>query len=510
MAVSLRTSVRGCQSALMRPSIFVSSVRIRRFATFSHRGEQHDPRIKATISPNYKGTGIVLLALSVLGISTYMTTEAQSIPGEVVKHFFFNAKVDTARKAVEKILKRIDTMRQSAMTEGFTQMSQQQTEFFNNIELQLQNFAALYERSLDYTVETMGREASSQLAQIDTMVHDWSELIANPDVKKIAQQYQALVSNFALVSDIPKVVAFYPTFVSPHLTDHHIIIECVGAFPPVSSPEMEPKLILHNNTYPLSENRGGILCFYVPYSDAFPSGNSSLCNYTVQIPHLQKGWFCNSVKDYQYKGSIRVLPESPGKIVLQYAHVETSFETKEISSLSHKQTSRPYGFNRDAIDIPYQLTTEPGWKIKPGTSKFIVHENKGDKKKSSWKLGQETPDRVTWHVSTHKYSPAKHCDKITFTIAAIVERAITNTTTKEKEVDLKWGDSMVIGVAGDRSTITFKAFDGTTQVLVPNTRSKYVEFINRGGRTILSVKSPEEISYFNFHKLEVSNNEKKT
>jgi hypothetical protein len=69
---------------------------------------------------------------------------------------------------------------------------------------------------------------------------------------------------------------------------------------------------------------------------------------------------------------------------------------------------------------------------------------------------------------------------------------------------------MVIGVAGDRSTITFKAFDGTTQVLVPNTRSKYVEFINRGGRTILSVKSPEEICYFNFHKLEVSNNEKKT
>jgi hypothetical protein len=495
----------------MRPSIFDSSVRIRRFATFSHRGEQHDPRIKATISPNYKGTGIVLLALSVLGISTYMTTEAQSIPGAIVEHFFFNAKVDTARKAVEKILKKIDTMRQSAMTEGFTQMSQQQTEFFNNIELQLQNFAAIYERSLDYTVATIGHEASSQLAQIDTMVHDWSELIANPDVQKIAQQYQALISNFALVSDIPKVIAFYPTFVSPHLTDHHIIIECVGAFPPVSSPEMEPKLILHNNTYPLSENRGGILRFYVPFSDAFPDGgSSSLCTYTVQIPHLQKGWFCNSVKDYQYKGSIRVLPESPGKIVLQYAHVETNFETKEISSLSHKQTSRAYGFNRDAIDIPYQLLTEPGWKIKPGTTKFIVHENKGKRHKSSWRLGQETPDRVTWLVSTHKYSPTKHCDKITFTIAAIVERAITNTTTKEKEVDLKWGDSMVIGLAGDRSTITFKAFDGTIQVLVPNTRGKYVEFINRGGRTILSVKSPEEISYFNFDKLKVANNESKT
>lgn len=513
MAVSLRTSVRGCQSALMRPSIFDSSVRIRRLATFSHRGEQNDPRIKATFSPNNKGTGIVLVALSVLGISTYMTTEAQSIPGEVVKHFLFDAKVDTARKAVVKILKRVEVMRKSAMIEGATHMSQQQTEFFNNTEILLRNFAETYKSSLDHTVEALEHSAYSLLTEIDTTFHECGDLVTNQEVTKAAQQIQALLSNFVLISDIPKVIAFYPTCVSPYHKTGYITIECVGVFPPLlSSPKLEPKLFLQNNTYYVTNNLGGILRFHVPFQDVFPDGSPTLCNYTVQIPHLKKGWICNSVDEYQYRGSVSLLPDSPGKIILQSARIETIFQTKEITSLPHEQRSRPDGYNRDAIDIPYTLQTEPGWKIKPGTTKFIVHENKGEKHTSSWRIGPETPDRVTWLVSTRKYKPTKHCDVIRFSIAATVEQAITKTAPEKVEeiVDLRWGNSMEIGLASDKSTITFKAFDGTTKVLTPNYRGKYVEFINKGGRTILSVKSPEEISYFSYHDLEIPSNEKKT
>ncbi len=421
------------------------------------------------------------------------------VVGGAVSTYFYNAKVDKTRDAVQKVLGQIETMSQNLLTQGFTGLSLQQMEFFNNARLLLLNFKTVYADSLDRTVESIGREASTQLSQIDAMVHNWTS--GNPDMAGTVTTVVALATNLInKVNDSPQIMSFSPTFVAPLQKDGFVIIECVGIFPAVLSPEMEPKLVAHNNTYPTTDHTTGMIRFSVPFKALFPdnpqtSGPVRRAAYTVQIPHLQKGRIWNTRADHEYKGSVTLLPESAGKIILQSAQVEKVVEQKVITSESIKQTSRPYGFNKTELNHPYTLSTEPGWEIVPGSTKMIIEGNKG---KTAWTLLHDNPSQVTWGVSTYKYKPVKHCGKIRFRISALAKRTLETKYTSEKEIRLKWGDSLEIGHAGAVFSVTLHGFDGTTQALVANTYEKYVDYVVRNGKVILSVKPPEKISSYPF------------
>jgi hypothetical protein len=422
-----------------------------------------------------------------------------------IENYFYNEKVDKASDAIQKILTRMDLMKQSA----FSELSVQQMEFFNNARLALQNFQSIYADSLDQTVAKIGKEASIQLSQIDTMVHTWTNSVLNPDASKTAQQLQGLFSNCLLIKDHPKVIAFHPTFVAPMQRENYVLIECVGAFPPVLSPDMEPKLVTQNNTFPVTDSAHGFIRFAVPFHVLFPEGEQPItdirtASYSVHIPYIQKGYIFNRTVEQTYKGSIVLLPESPGKIVVKSAQVNKMTEEETITSPTFRQESRPRGLNATEIDHPYTLQTKPGWEIVPGSSKFLVVENKGRRQTSSWRLGKETPSFATWRVSTRKYRPVDHCDKVIFKISAVVRRDIQTVTPSETEHSLKWGDTIQLGSLGDDFSVTLHNFDGTTHTLVGTTFGKYMDLKIHNGQATLAVKSPDQISSFNVQNMRSS------
>jgi hypothetical protein len=428
--------------------------------------------------------------------------------GGVLQGHFYNAKVDKTREAVQKVLNQMNEMSQSLMATGFSGMSMQRIELFNAINLQLQNFTVVYADMLDLTVKKIGKEASSQLYQIDTIVHDLTKEVTGPEMQKQISKLAGIALNLPLLKDIPRLVAFFPTFVAPSGGNYNVLIECAGTFPtiPGSTRRLKPILLVGEKKFFCIQNPSLKIHFSVPFNDLFPqdekpSTTMRMTSFTVRIPYIEKGWIYNSATLYEFKGSVTLLPDSPGKVVLQFTKFKEIIETKEISSHSYIQNSRKNGLNKTLENQPYTLSTELGWQIVPGSQEFLADENKGDRKTAAWSLASVQPSHVTYLVSTFHYDPPKHCDKLTFHVTAIVSRTFKTTETSTEEVSLKWGDSITIDPSKGDFTASYVCFDGTTTALQPNTFEKYVTLAMRDGKSILSAKAPEYIASFNFHQL---------
>ncbi len=427
------------------------------------------------------------------------------VDGTISNHFF-NSKVDKVEGAITRISNQIDENLRSLMTTGFTGLSMQQIELFGHAKLLLQDIQTVYSKVMNETVERAGKEVEEKLHQVDAMVYGWMAAVTKPDIVSTVSQVQAVISNFSLwLQDRPLITAFTPMFTTPYCRGNDIFLRCIGLFPPVTSVAGRPSLKAGVNTfYPVS-NLSGELCFSVPFYELFPDSNETklrIAAYSIQIPYLERGRFYNQKAVQTYQGMITLLPESPGKIVVSSVKIDEVEEKKPIVSPGYFQTSRKYGFNRTELNHPYTLSAEEGWEIVKGTTYFHVDELKGrPRPRMERSLAQEFPTHVTWQVSTYKYPPEKHCDKVRFRISAVQRRVMKKEEKDAQEMVLKWGHSFALETTGINYSIMLHAFDGTTQALTANTHGRYVDLLNKGGKLLLVVKGVDELSTFKFHEL---------
>ncbi len=448
--------------------------------------------------------GIVGGILSGIGI-----IQESGIISGAVKAYFFDSKVDKTRDAVQKILQQAHQVGESLLASGFSGISMQRVEFFNALNLQLQNFTVAYADMLDMTVDKISRSAANALFQMDTMVHDWARELTGPKMEKQVAELKGIALSFPLVKDSPKVTAFFPVFVAPTKENCNVQIECIGQFPSVDGDraDLRPSISIRGKKFEYIQNPSLKIYFSVPFDTLFsreekPSNMMQTTSFTVRIPYLQKGWVCNGVVNYDFQGSLTLLPDFPGKVVLQFKKPTTSTENKDLHSQVYLQNSRKDALNKTVENKPYTLSTEPGWNIVAGSSKFHVVEKKGTRQTSSWNLSVDQPTSVTYNVSTFHYDPPfKHCDKLTFQITAVMRRVISKTEVSSEEVRLKWGDSMGIDASKGDCSAMYHCFDGTSQFLQLNTFGPYMTYVMRNGQIVLGARSPEYISSFNFHLL---------
>ncbi|HEX2578822.1 MAG TPA: hypothetical protein VHK67_00260 [Rhabdochlamydiaceae bacterium] len=427
----------------------------------------------------------------------------------VIDGYYFDKKVDKLSEAVEKVMAGAHLKAKGLMSDGFSGLTMQQIELFKHIELSLDGIQNVYESEMHLTVNKVDKKAQGLLATVDKIVHGWTRELQSQEMQRLAYEAKAVFNSLPIIDTRPKLTAFFPSFVAPSNNSSNILIKCVGNFPVLSNSKIKPTLVFKGKEYPSIHSQPEI-AFSIPLHELFPLGDKTvsgirMASFDVSIPYEEKNvwtslWPVQSF--YHYQGSLYLLPESPGKITIYYTRKREVRETETITSCQFTQNSRELaggGAGHSMIDKPYFLKAGPGWKIVPSTAEFHVDENKGKKQnseslKNKWRLYEETPEQVTYLVTTHTYDPIEHCGKIRFRISAKVARVHLVEETKKEVYHLKWGESIVIDESKGNWVIHFDSFDGLHNQIPGYGKSRFLRVESFGGKPVLSVDSPEQVS----------------
>jgi hypothetical protein len=422
--------------------------------------------------------------------------------------YFYDKKVDKLRDAVDKIMENAHQRAHALMSDGFSGLTIQQVDFFNNIDLSLQNIRNIYREEMDQTVEKIDKKAQTILATVDRIVHAWSKELINPQMQQLAYEAKATFNSLPFVKGRPVLSAFFPVFVAPSKRQSDILIKCVGNFPSLPESKDKPTLHFKGREYTSSGNQPHIE-FSIPLFDLFPkAGNSNhgirRASFDVKIPYASESlssFLWPSQRTSEYQGSIYLLPEFPGKITIHYTKMKDQAESDTITSDEYIQNSRSFGVGGEGRTFTklYTLQTRPGWKIVPESVRFNVISSKGNREQSStfknrWELHQANFDQFSYMVTTHKYAPKNHCGKIRFKLSATISRPIPIKENTHEEHWLKWGESRVIDESKGSWVVHFESFDGIRNEVPGYGISRFFKVQPFGGRPVLSIDPPERVT----------------
>lgn len=166
-----------------------------------------------------------------------------------------------------------------------------------------------------------------------------------------------------------------------------------------------------------------------------------MIGFNVKIPYVAgKGWFGDKIAHISHKGWISLLPDSPGRIILEYITAREREERKIISQL-YTQSSKEEGEDQSIIDRTHILAPESGWSLIKGSSELHIIQNQG--KDNSWKFASEEPQKVTCQITTQKHSSDKDSGQLTFEIRAVMIKTNTGFEQRREEFNLKWGGGIL-------------------------------------------------------------------
>jgi len=407
-------------------------------------------------------------------------------------HFF--GVTDIVSQAIKRISHQVEVRLQTLFETELTAATLPQIEILSQADLLLQNVQLIYANVMNQRVENAG-QVKTDLTEIDSLIYDHMNGIDESNIGATFEKVQTIISSLSKYKSIPIIAAFSPSFVTPFYQEGNIDIRCFGRVPP------EATLRINNKTISKEPKED---YFSVPFFDLFPDlqnvSQSTLqkATYSLEVPY-QWGYWSKTVKVYQ--GIITLLPASPGKIETQGVRVEEEVEKKLIVTPTRKQTSRPYQFDRTVKNHPYHLDAETGWEIEKDSATFHADEVKGrPHHRIKWSRLSESATRVTYIVTTHRYRPHNHCDKILFRISAIQTRTVPKEKNTSEELQLKWGLGRKLDVDANYS-IVWHSFDGTKQPLKPGFYSRFLGLREKEGWLCLIVNEKEDLSYFQFHRL---------
>ncbi len=413
---------------------------------------------------------------------------------------FFDVK-DVVSQAVKKVADHVGRRLQFLFDTELTPATLSQIEILGQADLLLQNVQLIYANVMNQRVENAG-QVKTDLADIDSLVY--GNGVDEPNISATFDRIQAVVSHISTQNNMPIVAALSPAFVTPFYHEGNIDIRCFGRVPAEATLRINNKVI---SKEPQKDYFS--VPFFELFSDLQSVSQSTLqkATYSLEVPY-RSGYWSKTVKVYQ--GMITLLPASPGRIEAQGVKVEEEVEKKLIVTPTRKQTSRPYQFNRTVKNQPYHLDAEPGWEIEKDSATFHADEVKGrPRPRVEWSLLSESATRVTYVVTTHRYQPHDHCDKIFFRISAIQKRIVNQEKNTTSEQKLEWGLTRKLKIdenylkINENYSIVWHSFEGTKHLIKPNFYSRFLDLVEHEGRLWISLKEKEDLSLFQFHKLTV-------
>ena len=410
--------------------------------------------------------------------------------GMISNHFFYK-KVDKMEAAAKRMMAVLEQKSRSLITIASNNLTFQQVEMVNRAMLLLQGFQVIFSHEMEKTVEKASQAAQECLAQLDTIVHERTqEFIKN--TQEQLQAYEGIANSFvATYSGKSVLTSISPMCIPPFVKTSHISIRCHGFFPHANNPRLKPTLVLQGQTFDFVHNLR-YLEFLVPTKLLFSSENQPLKTIDIKlnVPSLERVFLCYStIQPSVFTTYLCLLPDSPGKITLQYTTLKEVEEQKSFRTPDIWQDSRKHGGENNTIaHRPHVLRPEAGWSIVPGKSGIhLFHiESVGNQ----WLKKSDGPAELLYHVTTikHKHKPA---GRLGFYLYATVSRIKTVAEEKFESLNMKWGESVEINPSRYKEwKVIFDAFDGSRKVYYGNTDDTFISIQSPAGLPILTIKPP--------------------
>lgn len=413
-----------------------------------------------------------------------------------IAQHFFNKKTDSVQDAVDKIMKRMQEVMHTLLDAGSAALLMQQGQAFSYTHHLLQNVEIAYAKSMNDTVEKADMVIQKALMQVATIVygviHGAGELELFKQVDEIKAVAKSVV---ALMNGKASLESAYPNFISSFPKRGAVKIGCTGFFPDAANPKLMPRLQIRGKVFECVRNFSPIE-FAVPYELLFPSENHSLMpvGYTIKIPYFEGSSLCKRVRYQEYRNWLSILPDSPGKITLEYTAFKKEAEKKDISTFCSQSSKRVScgGEARAIIDRGYQLPVESGWSIVPGSVSTPLHFLHGEK--ATYRIASEGPTFVnvvaSTYLGTHHTRDSSHLE---FHIRATVFRIQDVGARVIEELSLKWGESVEIPLVKKNWKVTLETFNGVTKTYNGVIDDTFISIMAPGGVPTLKIKETSKI-----------------
>lgn len=139
-----------------------------------------------------------------------------AIASGIVENHFFNRRVDTARNAIENVIRKAEETGLGLINAGSSQMTLQQIQALNNVTTLLQNLQVVYRSEMDHTVDKVHDMVRQSLAQADTVVYEIIQKTFNPTVQQHLQSINAMAQSLLQLNNGKAVLtSISPSFISP-------------------------------------------------------------------------------------------------------------------------------------------------------------------------------------------------------------------------------------------------------------------------------------------------------
>lgn len=359
------------------------------------------------------------------------------------------------------------------------------------VSLAIQNAKDAYDDSLQKTKAAVSSVIRETLEQLEGMVKDLQNKTETMliDMEERAQQ---IINSFPFVSNKPQLTHVNPRYLVP-TTSREPIITCGGNFIDAATKGYEPSLDWEGRSIPPLNTTTQRLDFKIPF-DRAKLDQFSFFATTLKVK-WEAGWYWWSNKKVsEYKVWIGVLPLSPGKITAIYTASTAEHLIRRFSSGNfHLEGNSLGGGILEKVSMgkgDFTAGPEKGWHVVPGTSHLVVN---GTNSQVGSRLTNENDTQVSYEVTIMSISAAKAWADVRIDFDEFHDEA--KVSTREEEIDLKWGDSVIIEPKeGEKlSKIILDDIEGTHSEFGGVGDHRFLEIRNLGGNQYrLEAKIPRD------------------
>ncbi len=304
-------------------------------------------------------------------------------------------------------------------------------------------------------------------------------------IKKI--QETGVINLWPPLADIipataPQVLSISPRCVVIPSASTNIVLEIKGYFPSTDRPI--PVLIFRESEVTLLQAQLNALTFSVPSSLLFPATSKD----PVVVGRLQ----IPSEPPHAYPIPIGKLPSLTGRVTIEHTDIQTKpgpLQRRE--SPVYHQSSR--GDRRD-ITRDYTVMATPGWKIFNARLDIDYNSFSGQ---PCYKEKSRTNTSVTFEVKTKQNGRRNDTtNNIRFKIAYEEFQDVAySVVTRDAPFDLRWGESKTFAYPLNKSTISFKPFDGSPKrtFTKPTSDDTLVTISDTSGNITITARKAEDV-----------------
>lgn len=384
----------------------------------------------------------------------------------------------TLAAAFSHLLDKVNHTIEDSIQTGESSAIDIELEAGREISLAIEGAKNAFEKELKETTDKVSATAKKTLDQLSTIVDKFEKGNAEA-IKDIRTSTQQVVNALPFSSKQPQVTSIAPNALVPGSTAQ-AVVHFLGNFFYAAKEGFTPVLKLSDRVCTLTNSTTQCLEFSID-SDLIQNAHAD--KFARLQGNLQvfwdDGWVWSHKAENNYRIGLNILPNSPGKITVEYASHKKDWISQAVQSPYYIENGNNYYPQRWHTKIE-TIYPAQGWMIDVTKPPALVAFHEHGKHQQS--IESVTPQQIAVKIGLH-CSEGKDIGIFHFRVDYTVTQEVTNTTKRTEDVSLKWGDSLLLTPNDDEeiSRIVFNSFNGSHQEFVgPDLSNPYLKLASQG------------------------------